>query len=178
MRRLAGASKVEKEKCMKIRGISAALAIAFALVGPATVLAGSPTDGVLGSPEAAATIIYAPNFVSSVTYGVAMSNAGDIVGTSYADPGCGPFCLPPLETVVWKAGVRIVLPPLPGYFGHHRHRHQQSGLDLGVRGLIRFSRGGGVEAGANLPHFLLQHLRGHRLGHPARHQHGFRSHGN
>ncbi len=94
----------------EMKGISAALlAIAFALVGPATVLA--------GSSEAAAQIIYAPDFVSAVAYGVAMNNAGDMAGTSYKDTGCGPNCLPPLETVVWKAGVRIVLPSLPGFTG-------------------------------------------------------------
>lgn len=103
---------------MTMNGISATLvAIAFALAGPGTVLAGSPTDGVLGSREAAAPIIYAPDFVSAAAYGVAMNDAGDVVGTSYKDTGCGPFCLPPLETVVWKAGVRIVLPPLPGFTG-------------------------------------------------------------
>jgi hypothetical protein len=111
--------KENRMKNMKKRkGISAALlAIAFALVGPATVLAESPTEGVLGSSEAAAPIIYAPDFVSAVAYGVAMNDAGDMVGTSYTDPGCGPFCLPPLETVIWKAGVRIVLPSVPGFTG-------------------------------------------------------------
>ena len=95
---------------MKRKGISAALlAIAFALAGAATVLA--------ASPEAAAPIIYAPDFVSAVAYGVAMNDKGDMVGTSYTNPGCGPFCLAPLETVVWKAGVRIVLPSLPGFAG-------------------------------------------------------------
>lgn len=95
---------------MKMKGASAArLAIAFALVGLATVLA--------GSPEAAAQTIYAPDFVSAVAYGGAINNAGDFVGTSYTDPGCGPFCLAPIETVVWKAGVRIVLPSLPGFTG-------------------------------------------------------------
>jgi len=97
---------------MKMKGVSAAiLAIAFALVGPATVLAESPSDGVL------APIIYAPDFLSAVAYGVAMNDAGDIVGTSYRDTGCGPFCLAPLETVLWKAGVRIVLPSVPGFTG-------------------------------------------------------------
>jgi probable HAF family extracellular repeat protein len=95
---------------MKMKGISTAfLALAFALVGPAMVLAGSSV--------AAAQVIYAPDFVSPVAYGVAMNDAGDMVGTSYTDLGCGPFCLPPLETVVWKAGVRIVLPPLTGFTG-------------------------------------------------------------
>jgi hypothetical protein len=37
---------------MKMNGVSAALlATAFAVVGPATVLAGSPTGGVPVSPE-------------------------------------------------------------------------------------------------------------------------------
>ena len=115
------------------------LAIAFALVGPATVLAESPTDGVLGSPEAAATIIYAPDFVSAVAYGVAMNNAGDIVGTSYTDPGCGPFCLPPLETVVWKAGVRIVLPSVPGLLGTTVTGINNLGWISGYCGLFGFT---------------------------------------
>src|SRR4051794_31539179 len=99
-------SEVHKEKSMKkMKGISAALlGIAFALAGPATLVAESPSD------SAAATVTYAPDFVSAVAYGVAINDAGHIVGTSYKDTGCGPFCLPPLETVVWKAGVRIVLP--------------------------------------------------------------------
>ncbi|HVV64542.1 MAG TPA: hypothetical protein VHC42_03670 [Rhizomicrobium sp.] len=46
-----------------------------------------------------------------------MNNAGDVVGASYADPGCGPFCLPQLDTVVWKAGQRVVLPALAGFDG-------------------------------------------------------------
>lgn len=93
-----------------MKGMSAVLlAIALTLVAPTTVLA----DG----SETAAQILYAPDFVSAVSYGVAMNDAGDVVGTSYADTGCGPFCLPPLETVIWKAGVRIVLPSLPGFTG-------------------------------------------------------------
>jgi hypothetical protein len=48
--------------------------------------------------------------VSTAATGVAMNAAGDVAGSSYPDPGCGPFCLPPLETVVWRAGQRIVLP--------------------------------------------------------------------
>ena len=113
---------------MKMKGISdALLAIAFALVGPATILAESPSDGVL------APIIYAPDFVSAVAYGVAMNDAGDIVGTSFTNPGCGPFCLPPLETVVWKAGVRIVLPSVPGFTG--------TATDINNKGWISGSAG-------------------------------------
>ncbi len=43
-----------------------------------------------------------------------MNDRGDVAGTSHPDTGCGSSCLPPLETVVWKHGVRIVLPGLPG----------------------------------------------------------------
>jgi probable HAF family extracellular repeat protein len=118
---------------MKTKGISAALvAIAFALAGLATVLA--------GSSEAAAQIIYAPDFVSAVAYGVAMNDAGDIVGTSYTDPGCGPFCLAPIETVVWKAGVRIVLPPLPGHSGTAVTGINNQGWICGYAGSFDFPR--------------------------------------
>ena len=119
---------------MKMKGISdALLAIAFALVGPATILAESPSDGVL------APIIYAPDFVSAVAYGVAMNDAGDIVGTSFTNPGCGPFCLPPLETVVWKAGVRIVLPSVPGFTGTAVTDINNKGWISGSAGVFGFT---------------------------------------
>jgi hypothetical protein len=38
-----------------------------------------------------------------------------VVGRSYTDTGCGPFCLPPEEIVVWRAGNRIALPLVPGF---------------------------------------------------------------
>ena len=57
---------------------------------------------------------YTIDFVSTAAFGIAMNDAGDVIGTSYVDTGCGSFCLPPQETVVWRAGERIVLPPLPG----------------------------------------------------------------
>src|SRR4030095_5383925 len=38
---------------------------------------------------------------------------GDVTGTGYIDNGCGSDCLPPLETLVWRGDVRIVLPPHP-----------------------------------------------------------------
>lgn len=59
--------------------------------------------------------IYAADFVATAATGFSMNDAGDVVGTSRLDPGCGPFCLPPEETVVWRGGNRIVLPPLPGF---------------------------------------------------------------
>jgi len=60
---------------------------------------------------------YAVDFVSTAATGHAMNDAGDVTGTSYPDPGCGSQCLPPLETVVWKGGARIVLPEVPGLTG-------------------------------------------------------------
>lgn len=54
--------------------------------------------------------IYSADFVSTAASGFSMNDAGDVVGTSYTDTGCGWQCLPPQETVVWRGGVRIVLP--------------------------------------------------------------------
>jgi hypothetical protein len=58
---------------------------------------------------------YIGEFVSSAASGVAMNNAAQVIGTSYQDPGCGWQCLPPVDTVVWRNGTRIVLPTLPGF---------------------------------------------------------------
>ena len=57
---------------------------------------------------------YGVDFVATAAFGVDMNDAGDVVGTSYRDTGCGSTCLPPLDTVVWRDGVRVVLPSLPG----------------------------------------------------------------
>ena len=124
---------------MKTKGISVALLASPLLVGPATVLAGSPAARRPREPVAAAPIIYAPDFVSAVAYGVAINDAGDMVGTSYTDPGCGPFCLPPLETVVWKAGVRIVLPSVPGLTGTAVTSINNHGWISGFAGSFGFS---------------------------------------
>lgn len=59
--------------------------------------------------------VYAVDFVSTAAFGTSMNEAGSVVGTSYTDPGCGWQCLPPLETVVWQGGKRIVLPTLPAF---------------------------------------------------------------
>jgi hypothetical protein len=58
---------------------------------------------------------YVADFVATAATGVAMNDAGDVTGTSYSDVGCGPFCLPPQDTVVWRGGRRIVLPKVPGF---------------------------------------------------------------
>ncbi len=60
---------------------------------------------------------YVVSFVSSAATGSGMNDSGDVAGTSYLDTGCGSFCLPPLETVVWRGGQRIVLPSVAGLTG-------------------------------------------------------------
>jgi probable HAF family extracellular repeat protein len=65
-----------------------------------------------------------------------MNAAGDVIGTSYPDPGCGPFCLPPLETVVWRAGTRIVLPPVPGHTGITVRAINANGWIAGTAGYV------------------------------------------
>ena len=91
-----------------------------------------------GSPAAAQTL-YAPDFTSPAAFGVAMNDVGDIVGTSYQDTGCGPFCLPPLDTVAWKAGVRSVLPAVPGFTGISVTGINNSGWISGSAGPFGFT---------------------------------------
>ena len=123
---------------MGIKGISAvSIVFAVAFMAQVTALAGNSAQA--GSPEAVASTIYAPDFVSAVAYGVAMNDAGDMVGTSYTNPGCGPFCLPPLETVVWKAGVRVVLPSLPGFTGTAVTGINSQGWISGTAGVFGFT---------------------------------------
>jgi probable HAF family extracellular repeat protein len=61
---------------------------------------------------------YTVDLVATAASGFDMNDAGDVVGTSRLDPGCGSSCLPPEDTVVWRSGQRIVLqnptPSLPG----------------------------------------------------------------
>lgn len=78
--------------------------LATNMIDNATSLAGSGTGKM-----------YALDFVGTAATGFDLNDAGDVVGKSYTDPGCGPFCLPPQETVIWKGGNRIVLPPVTGY---------------------------------------------------------------
>ena len=69
----------------------------------------------LSSPRGSVGPTYAVDLVANASFGVDMNDAGDVIGTSYPDIGCGSSCLPPLETVVWKDGARIVLPDVPGF---------------------------------------------------------------
>lgn len=60
---------------------------------------------------------YAVDFVATAAGGTALDDAGDVAGTSYVDEGCGSFCLPAQDTVVWVDGERLVLPEHPDYSG-------------------------------------------------------------
>ena len=128
----------------KITLLAAFVAIVFTLVEPATVPAADPTGSEPKSPEAIASI-YVVDLVATAAFGVAMNDAGDVTGTSYPDPGCGSSCLPPLETVVWKGGQRIVLPDLrvsPASLPPA----STPGLGLRVRWVLWFWPRGGMEA--------------------------------
>lgn len=76
--------------------------------------AAHPAIASTAAPSRVATM-YAADFVATAARGVDMNDAGDVVGLSRLDPGCGPFCLPPEDPVVWRGGTRIVLPPLAGF---------------------------------------------------------------
>ncbi|MFO0983769.1 MAG: hypothetical protein U1E76_18895 [Planctomycetota bacterium] len=78
---------------------------------------------------------YALDFVSTAAIGVAVNDLGDVAGTSYPDTGCGSFCLPPLETVVWRGGNRIVLPAIPSLPGITVTGINNQGWVVGFAGL-------------------------------------------
>lgn len=108
--------------------IASLLSLMLAMVAaPAAV--GSDRD-----PGAVAGV-YVADFVATAASGVAMNDRGDVTGTSYPDPGCGPFCLPPQETVVWRGGARIVLPDLPPYLGIHVRSINKQGWVAGYAGV-------------------------------------------
>lgn len=77
---------------------------------------------------------YAVDFVSSAADGFDMNNAGVVAGRSYLDTGCGSFCLPPEEAVVWLGGERIVLPGLPGLSGVTATSVNEAGWVAGYAG--------------------------------------------
>jgi hypothetical protein len=89
-----------------------------------------------GPAEAqAAPAMYVADFVATAATGTAMNDAGDVVGTSHTDPGCGPFCLPPNDTVVWRGGRRIVLPSVPGLMGIYPSSINSQGWVAGLAGI-------------------------------------------
>jgi hypothetical protein len=108
--------------------------------GPAQGAAtdGQPLKGALTSAGSLLAPLYAIDFVATAASGFDLNDAGDVVGKSYPDPGCGPFCLPPQEAVVWKGGERMVLPPVAGFDGFNQHPRfiNNAGLVAGVAGWI------------------------------------------
>ena len=105
--------------------LASALAVAF-VVPAAGLESGREAGEVAG--------VYVADFVATAATGAAMNDLGDVAGTSYPDPGCGPFCLPPLETVVWRGGNRIVLPALPGFTGIYVRSINNQGWVAGFAG--------------------------------------------
>jgi hypothetical protein len=116
---------------------SAVVAILFALVGLAATWGANAYGSEPMTPEGVASI-YVVDFVSTAAFGAAMNDAGDVTGSSYPDPGCGSTCLPPLETVVWKGGQRIVLPNVPGLSGVTANDINNLGWVCGFGGLFGF----------------------------------------
>lgn len=110
-------------------------AVALLLLHAALLPAVAGTGDAGTGPQSLASI-YAADFVSTAAFGTAMNDLGDVIGTSYTDPGCGPFCLPPLETVVWRNGVRTVLPTVPGLSGITVRGINNQGLIAGLAGFI------------------------------------------
>lgn len=99
-------------------------------------LCGLPGSSVAEQWAPATPPVYVADFVSTAADGIDMNDGGDVTGTSYPDPGCGPFCLPPLDTVVWRAGERIVLPALPGFSGITVRSINAQGWVAGYAGMI------------------------------------------
>jgi hypothetical protein len=107
--RLNGQRAARSEEFL-VRILRSSLWLVLALALPARGVASDPREG----GPAGLAAVYAADFVATAANGIAMNDAGDVVGTSYQDIGCGPFCLPPQDVVVWRGGTRIVLPKVPG----------------------------------------------------------------
>ena len=106
----------------------AALAVFVAVGGTPPAAAGSDAELTAPAP-------YAVDFAATAASGVAMNADGDVAGTSYPDPGCGSTCLPPLETVVWRDGKRLVLPTVPGLSGIYVSGINAHGWVTGLAGM-------------------------------------------
>ena len=100
--------------------------------------AGAPADAqsLLAAASLAAPM-YAPDFVAPAATGNDLNDAGDVIGKSRADPGCGPFCLPPEDSVLWKGGERLVLPTVPGADANSQYPMyiNNAGLIAGMAGV-------------------------------------------
>ena len=88
------------------------------LVARRSVLTLAAVSGLLAARPAAATT-YAVDFVANAATGVAMNEAGDVVGYAYAVDTCGPWCLPDYNTVVWVAGEETILPDSSSTAAHY-----------------------------------------------------------
>ncbi|HEX6883236.1 MAG TPA: hypothetical protein VF530_07625 [Planctomycetota bacterium] len=77
---------------------------------------------------------YALELVATAATGTDMNASGAVVGSAYVDTGCGSFCLPPRESVVWRDGVRLVLPTLPGWNGITVRAIDDAGVVVGFAG--------------------------------------------
>ncbi len=106
-----------------------------ALLVPATFAQRQQTTAAGGSPPGT----YSAELVASAASGVDLNDRGDVIGTSYTDPGCGSTCLPPEETVVWRNGNRIVLPSLSGLTGNTVTGMNNQGWIVGYAGSIDFT---------------------------------------
>jgi probable HAF family extracellular repeat protein len=115
-RRGATAGRTQRRLTMLIpTAVRTVLTLVLSLILTSFAGAGSATSvSHWTNAGAAPPSTYVVDFVSTAASGFDMNDAGDVVGRSYPDPGCGSQCLPPEESVVWKGNLRIVLPEVPG----------------------------------------------------------------
>jgi probable HAF family extracellular repeat protein len=126
---------MQRKQAVRISLAAAALLIvSVGLVPGSSIARVGPTTTPPREPQRG-SVTYVADFVSAAATGADMNDAGDVTGTSYPDPGCGPFCLPPLETVVWRSGERIVLPDVPGFDGITARSINNLGWVAGLAGL-------------------------------------------
>lgn len=106
--------------------------------GDAVVDASSEAAAIKGAQDSSLVApLYALDFVAPAASGSGLNEAGVVIGRSYPDPGCGPFCLPPQEIVAWRGGERIVLPPVAGHAAasHHPLYINSAGTIAGLAGI-------------------------------------------
>ena len=72
---------------------------------PDAVRAGALASGAVSQVAP----MYALDFVGTAATGWDMNDAGDVVGRSYTDTGCGPFCLPPQAATNTVRPIRVNL---------------------------------------------------------------------
>lgn len=124
--------------------LSAVLAASLALVAcrdvtqPRPSLAPAAVASLALPGASSVAAMYAADFVATAATGWDLNDAGDVVGKSYTDPGCGSFCLPPEEIAVWRGGNRIALPLVPGYSSSYQYPFflNNQGLVGGLVGYI------------------------------------------